>query len=410
LNRIVIPERGRSSDLTPDIWSKLEASADFWRLRDHHRIKVLQRGPNKVQLEGYSYVGQAQIGDVLLELTEKIGGALQSLLKFATHDIFRVDNAYAPMSEMGELAALLFTQFLSAVRRYVSEGRDFRYSVQSGVGSLFGGRVNIPKTISLRARGLRHLAAFDTNTIERNTPKNQVILAALRESENLSTLIGLNQSDVAAARGLSLLFDDCLGQEVVFGARESMARLAQRLVEESDDVRYKDVLMLANVLLCHASFEHSKVLPGIVPRAWFLNLESLFQTAIRRVLQDVCDSSINVGISSPRPTIFSDERRKYHANPDLVLRHGKSVLAIGDVKYKDLKKVKQADLYQLLTHAAAFKSPQCFLIYPYHKVETRYLGKSVTGCETWIFGVDVRALPDGLREVVATMGLPMAAK
>jgi 5-methylcytosine-specific restriction endonuclease McrBC regulatory subunit McrC len=360
-------------------------------------------------LEGFAYVGQAQIGDVRLEITEKISGALQSLLKFATHNTFRIENAPAPMSEMGELAALLFSQFLYAVRRYVSEGRDFQYSVQSCVGSLLGGRINITKTLSLRARGLSHLASFDRNAIKRNTLKNRVVLAALREAENLSALIGLNQNDVDTARGLSTLFDDCLDREVVFGERESMAYLAQRLAEESDDVQHKDVLMLANVLLSHASFEQSRGLPGTVPRAWFLNLETLFQTAIRRVLQTICATSTEVGSGSPRPAIFSNEKHKHRASPDLVLRHRGAVIAIGDVKYKDLtKKVKPADLYQLLVHAAAFNASQCFLVYPANMINIRYLGKSVTGCETWIFGIEINNLPDSLYEAADAMGLPLA--
>jgi 5-methylcytosine-specific restriction endonuclease McrBC regulatory subunit McrC len=411
-DRIEIPERGRSPILDPATWAKLESSSDFWQLSDHYRVKVLQHGPKEVQLGGYSYVGRAQIGDVLLEVTEKIDGALKALLSFATHDIFRIENASSPMSEMGELAVLLVGQFLSAVRRYASEGRDFRYSVQSGVGSLIGGRINVTKTLSLRARGLRHLAAFDRNVILRNTPKNRVVSAALRETENLSALVDLSEHDVATSRGLSTLFDDCLDQEVIFGTRESLARLAQCLADESANVRHRDVLTLANVLLSHVSFEYSHSLPGTVPRAWFLNLETLFQTAVLRVLRSVCAASIQVddGVTS-KPAIFSNEKRKYRAVPDLVLRDNGTVLAIGDVKYKDLtKKIKQSDLYQLLVHAAAFKAPRCFLIYPGDRMKTHYLGESVTGCQTWVFSVDVRTLPASISGVAGKMNLPLAVR
>lgn len=411
--RIEIPERGRSDDVPPVVWSQVSGDAAFWRLVDSRRIKVSQTGRNRVRLEGTSYVGRALVGGVRIEVVEKIEGALASLLKFATHDAFRVDRVEGPVTELGELTSLLVRQFLQAVRRYASEGREFRYSKRAMVGGLAGGRMDLIKTIALRARGMRHLIAYDKVVIDRRIPLNRVVLAALREVEHLAPLINLSGGDLATARGLSVLFDDCRDTEVVFGRREDKASAARRLAGEPAHARHRDMLMLAGVILSHAGFEKSDALPGTLPRAWFLNLETLFETAVRRVMQDLLRPGAQVAKApEPKPPIF--ERRKLPANPDLVVTSAAGVLAVGDVKYKDVagarwaKKIKRGDLYQLLMHAAAYKAPTCFLIYPHDRFMAYDFGMSATGCRTWAFTVDLRNLPDGVSKAATAVGLTPA--
>jgi 5-methylcytosine-specific restriction endonuclease McrBC regulatory subunit McrC len=357
-----------------------------------------------------SYVGRASIESVDIEINEKVTGALAALLNFATHEAFHIDRTEAPITPLGDLAALLVRQFLLAVRRYVSIGRDFQYSRQPAVSSLSGGRLNIVKTISLRARGFPHLIAFDREFIDRRTPTNRVALAALREIEKLAPLIRLNTDDMAMARGLSVFFEDCRDRDVVFGKRADLANLARQLAEDHRQVRNRDLLTLANVLLSHVSFEHSVRLPGTLPRAWFLNLETLFESAVRRILAGL--NSADLGLQARgehRPLIF--QQRKLTANPDLVLTRHAAVVAIGDLKYKYLaaanwiRDVKAADLYQLLVHAAAFHAPISFLIYPDQAFEVCDLGNSVTGCRTFVFKVDVRSLPQSLTKAMEVMRL-----
>jgi 5-methylcytosine-specific restriction endonuclease McrBC regulatory subunit McrC len=87
------------------------------------------------------------------------------------------------------------------------------------------------------------------------------------------------------------------------------------------------------------------------------------------------------------------------------------ILAVGDVKYKDIgreqwaRKIKRADLYQLLLHGAAYTAPVCFLVYPHDRFLEHELGRSVTGSRTWAFAIDVKDLSGGLRKAAETMGL-----
>lgn len=407
---IQVPERGKSGDIPAQVWSRMSDDAAFWCLVDSRRIKVGHPGRRRVRLEGTSYVGRAIVGDVRIDVVEKIEGALAALLKFATHNAFRVDRIEGPVTELGDLTSLLVRQFLYAVRKYSSEGREFRYSKRSMVGSLAGGRMDVVGTIALRARGMRHLIAFDKVVIDRRTPLNRIVLAGLREAENLAPLINLSGADLATARGLSVLFEDCRDTEVVFGRREDLASAARRLAEKTAHFQHRDLLMLASVILSHAGFEQTDPLQGALPRAWFLNLETLFETAVRQVMQDLLKPGAGVAKApEPKPPIF--ERRKLLANPDLVISRAAVVLAVGDVKYKDVsgepwtKKIKRADLYQLLLHGAAYAAPVCFLIYPHDRFLEYELGKSATGSKTWAFAVDVRDLSGGLRKAAEIMGL-----
>lgn len=403
---VTVTERGHI-DIDAQTWQKLAGYPGFWHLVEQKILGVTSRHSNGVRLDGTCYVGQALVGDVLIEIREKVDGALSALLSFATHDAFRIRRLSSPASKVGVLAALLAHQFIEAVSNYISRGESFTYSNEGAIGSLIGGRINITRTLALRARGMRHLIAFDRNVLTHNLPKNRLLLAAIREIEYLSQLIELNPSDIARARALALLFEDCRDSEVMFGEREIFIGYAERLMDDPEEYEDQDMLALASVILSHLSFEHMEQVYGIVPRTWFLNLEKLFETAVRRVLQTICPANIVVTKDSKvAPPIFIKEQGKFRAYPDLVLRLGSSVIAIGDVKYKEWTgSANEDDIYQLLVHASAFQSPLSFLIFPGDTFNVYELGSSSTGSIVWLFSIDVCAIELGLREALIKMGL-----
>jgi hypothetical protein len=164
------------------------------------------------------------------------------------------------------------------------------------------------------------------------------------------------------------------------------------------------MLRLAGVILSHESFERTADDRTQVPRAWFLNLESLFETAVRRTLSSLCRDGwiVKRGV---KPPVFPETQIEFKGADLLVTRDG-SVKAVGDVKYKEWAGGADAsDLYQLLVHAAAFSSPLAFLVFPGERFAARSLGTATTGCATWLFSVDVRRLRGDLATVLSTMGL-----
>jgi hypothetical protein len=165
------------------------------------------------------------------------------------------------------------------------------------------------------------------------------------------------------------------------------------------------MLALAGIVLSHNSFEASQMIPGIVPFSWFLNLETLFEQAVRRRLHALVGKGIGVHAGrSIRPAIFPALGIQ-RAEPDLVLGTAPEAV-VGDVKYKDWSGSADAsDLYQLLVHARAFDANRCFLVFPSDGYDEVSLGRAVTGADTWLFAVDVRDLDSGLRRVCDAMSV-----
>lgn len=406
---IRVPERGHV-DIGAQEWRALSGDPGFWQLVDKKMLEVRHRTRGRVRLLGTRWVGSALLGGMHVELAEKVPGALASLLEFATEGAFRLARTPSSATELGNMARLLARQFLDATRIYASEGLEFHYASRDNIGSLGGGRINIGKTLDLRAQGLRHLIAFEQDYVTYDTPKNRVVLRALREIETIARLIGLPARDVARARSLALLFGDARATEVLFGAREAFARQAEQLTAEPEHVKDRDLLALASVMLSHESFEPRRPTARKAPRAWFLNLEDLFEKATRRTLARLCPAGMAVSKGRDRKPpikVFTLVEDMYRANPDLVIESAASMVAVGDVKYKLWTGTAgHDDIYQLLVHAAAFRAPAAFLIFPGEGFSAQDLGVSATGCRTWVFTVDPRSLALGASEALLAMGLP----
>lgn len=389
-------------------WSKLSSEPAFWQLVDRGILKASQAGRGNYQLSAGSLVGRANIGDLTIEVVEKTKGALAALLSFATASAFRVETLRGPRSELGPMLSLLIREFLRGLRTYASRGREKVYVKTRARGSLVGGRIDLVRSIALRARGMQHLVAFERNVLTSNTLKNRLFLAALREIEILSPLLPLEQASLFEARALSQLFSDCLVSDVLSINRRLFVRYAEQLQGVPRHDAEEDLLSLAGIILSNESFEYARLLPGETPRSWFVSLEVLFEKAVRRLLGELAGTSLRVESGAEfHGHLFPPGRVRVF--PDFVIRHQGDFVAVGDAKYKKWgRKARRGDLYQVLAHAAAFSSPRAFLVIPSDRYEVRRLGKSATGALTWLFRVDVLDLRNCLKIALGEMGLESA--
>jgi 5-methylcytosine-specific restriction endonuclease McrBC regulatory subunit McrC len=409
MGRLEVRERGHL-DLTAEEWAAVSASSGFWRLVDKKVLSVTQPGPGAARrLEAGPYVGRVDCGEYVIEVVEKVDGSVAAMVAFATGRAVKAYEVAAPVTPLGELVRYILRAFLDEVKSYLSAGRDFTYRWRREKGSLIGGRINVQQTVGLRARGLRHLVAFDRNELTRATPTNRVVAAALVEVERIARLVQIPASDLSDARAMSIYFEDCRDAETVFGSRASLAAQAERL--RDDGSRHGDLLTFAAILLAHESFENQPVSARRTPRAWFLNLETIFEAAVRRTMA-------SVGKSRTPPVTVTDGRREpervftiddQEAKPDLVVQPAGLDRVVGDVKYKtwDASAVA-ADLYQLLVHASAFGSHNAFLVFPGDAFEEVELGVAATGAATRLFAVDVRDFPSELSRLLDLVAAPVA--
>lgn len=407
-----VPERGHA-DVDAPVWRRLSAAPEFWDLVDRKILAVSSPQRGRFRLTGGSHVGRAHVGGVALELHEKVPDALASLLRYLGHGSLRTLKTASPLADLNELAKFLVQTFLMAVREYVGRGRERRYVSEPHLGSLVGGRIDVTRTLRLRARGLPHLAAFNRNELVFDTPLNRVVYAALLEAERLDRVLHLSPRDLAAVRALSVAFADCRDAREIRLRREAIVRYATDVAERTEDPARRDLATLAGVVLSHESFSVTDPSGRLAPRAWFLNLERLFESSVRAVLSRVLKASDEGGELWPRERvtrrIFSNVPQGFTAKPDLVIE-ARGAVTVGDVKYKTWGGSADAsDLYQLLVHAKTYDAQRCFLVYPHHAFDVRFLGRAKTECDTWLFAINIGDVETDVRHVAETVGAIITA-
>jgi 5-methylcytosine-specific restriction endonuclease McrBC regulatory subunit McrC len=403
VTQLSVPERG-GLDISRDVWAPLRESDDFWKLVERKVLSATALPGGGARLAGSAFVGSAICGDIRIDCTEKIPGALGALLSHSTRGI-RVQPVTGPTTDSGSMIRHLVDAYLEHVLVYASKGRDWEYATRREVSSLVGGRLRVVDTVILRARGMRHRVAFDRPVVNRVTPVNRLVLAALREVETLASLSLVAETQLSRARGLAALFADCLDIEVLVGSRTRLVEQVPTLVAMARDDHVRELLSLGGALLAHSSMEAGASQTGQAPLAWFINLENLFETTIRRRLRVALQGRLSVRKGGDAVFVFPSTAR-LSANPDLIVEDAVTTMAIGDVKYKVWDgDVEPSDLYQLLAHAKAFDANRAFLIYPSDSFSERRMGPSVTGADTSVFAVDVLHIDEGVKQMAVSMGL-----
>ena len=207
---VQVPERG-STIITAEAMAAISQSPDFWSLIDRGIISTTLLQAGAVRLDAGPFVGRCHCGDDIVEIIEKIPGALRSLLMYASGSAFRLEAITGVRTELGPLIALLIHAFLTETRAYLTPGKEFRYARRRERGSLVGGAINVAGTARVRARGLPHLIVFDRTVISHETDKNLVLKRALREIEHIAAAVPIEATDIVQSRALGMYFDDSGG-------------------------------------------------------------------------------------------------------------------------------------------------------------------------------------------------------
>jgi len=403
---VTVPERG-TAEISPKEWAVLSADRRFWHLLEANVIQAEAGAGGRWKLKGTCYVGRALIGSVLLEIVEKFPKAFETLVGLGALKSPKTLRVPSPIAASTGSTAILVSLFIQAVRRYLSGAKRSEYRQVPDSGALIGGRLNIARTIRLRAKGASHQAAFERTTLSADIPFNRCVYAALREVERLGPIANISHIDIATARALRLALSECL--PAVLAARPGELSMVAAHESNTDHGRSEinDVISLAGAVLDAAGFGGAGDWKRTVERAWFVNLESFFEEAIRRTVRNLLRGIAVVNSASSRPGIFRPSSRRYRANPDMVISNSQmETMALGDAKYKDFSDwPAQSDVYELLTHAAAYRTKKAFLFYPADvEFSVRSFGISATDCEVWAFGITFDRFSDDVRSALAVAG------
>lgn len=404
--RLAVPERGTAT-VSAAHWSAVASQEAFWKLVQAGIITAETGKAGGWNLRGSCYVGRALIGDVLLEVHEKFSGSFEKLLTLGPVKTPLVAKTAAPVTPDTLSTPLLISLFIRAAKTYLSGFKLTQYASREDQGTLASGRLNIRRTVQLRAKGMMHQVAFTRTVLSADLDINRAVYAALREVDFIARATPVASQDLATARALSTALSECLPS--VWKARKGS--LQDEAIKAANQPGLhpvtRDVASLAVAVLDSAGFGGATSWTRTVERSWFVNLETQFEDAVRAEIKR--QLAPNLAVTGPvrRPSLFDPDPGRYQANPDIVVSHEGATIAIGDAKYKEFTGwPAAADVHELLSHASAYQAPKAFFVFPH---EERFvcskLGRAATGCEVWAFGITFDRFQDDLSTVLSLTGL-----
>src|SRR5262249_14512287 len=153
-----------------------------------------------------------------------------------------------------------------------------RYEYKEASGPTLGGTVDLPRTMRLHASGRPNHFAFNEGRVVRDEPLDRVVLAALNELDFAGPSLGLDDDTLYWSRTLAGAVDEVRDEAFVAMATTDHLAVAEAVERDSRTAELdRDLARLASIALMHRGFEPDRVATGTVPRAWFIDLETLFE-------------------------------------------------------------------------------------------------------------------------------------
>ncbi|MET3828533.1 hypothetical protein ABIC16_004288 [Sphingomonas sp. PvP055] len=241
-------------------------------------------------------------------------------------------------------------------------------------------------------------------------PLNRIAWRALGEIASGKGATAVGDELAASARALRATFGDSADQAALLTRQEVLAEaLAEADLTDRHPALF-EAAALSLAILQGAAPSDGQDAEATVPRSWFVNLENLFERAVRASIAEALDGVAEVSGPDKRSPLFRGPPPRLPANPDVVVRTTDRV-AVFDAKYKDRDGDPSAsDIYQLLAHAAALGANRAALFYPSNGYDAPVqMGRSSTGCEVWAFGLDLAQIRQSMRSALRIMSFPIIA-
>lgn len=403
-SQIVIRERSTVPISEPE-YRRLESSDAVLELVSLGVLSLVRSRTTPFGVKAGSLVGEAVIdAGRRLVVTEKVPGSLHALLRWAVPRDFRSLEAPAYVDADSPVLEVFAARFLDILAGYLQRGRIKEYERLRERSSRPRGRLDLHQTMRLRARGNFTQVGHITSDLQGNILINQLMTLGLHAVEAYATVAGAGPALRSRARSYAALFSDV---ETLALQRQSRRAKASAFETALGDKRaigdVSDALSYARALVLNLG-AWPLAEEQLIPESYFLNLETLFEDAVRQVASE-CREDVRVSRGSVlKHPLFTNREDDYIADPDLVLvtSHGRPVVA--DCKYKDLQgKPDHADVYQLVAHAQAFGATTAVLVYPGGSYAYTPLGTTVGGISVAWARVRSSALEPDVARLVDTV-------
>lgn len=349
-----------------------------------------------LHLRADRFVGFARLGDIELRIRERHAGSLVKLLELASNVRLKLAPAASGVSDQKVIVHALVVEFVELVRTYVAHGREKVYTTVLGHGPTGRGQLDLVRTARARAQGQPWLE-WARPELSAVTPLNALVARALHAADLVCQQVTQDSKLQVELRSLAGVFQD--------NALAYSLSTAEDLLAQAERNRAPPGLPELAATIVQASSAGGGGHDARV--SWFVNLETLFEKAVRTQLARVVPSAkvAKGGTYKPALHLFSGPPKRLPMYPDIVVSHTIETV-VGDVKYKRWDSTPSAsDLYQMSCYVQAHGGTRGFLVYPGSRLRVP-LGKTPWGSSVQVFLVDPMNLEADLAWLAAAMDLP----
>jgi 5-methylcytosine-specific restriction enzyme subunit McrC len=329
-------------DVLRSLGRELVAKAAWWGSENPEKersvVDVVLLGGGQYSVRFRDVVGAIRLGDLHLQVVPKIPE-----LHFR-HIVFR--SSIAPRMSQSSLTVdtgldyrnLLAHWLIDETERLLRRGLRVGYSEEVDELSMVRGRIDVLATVISNQQG-RPIALCNFEELSEDTPLNRVVKAACQlvaSGPGYSALLRRRAIRVAGRM-------QTVGRLIAADRHARVCRLT---------LAYSRALPLARLVLEHGGV--STKVGSCEGRAFLLRTPELIEDGLRRIMASGLEEF------EVRKQRLILEGSGVSMNPDLVFESG---LAVGDVKYKYLKRDwDTSSLYQVVAFSAGFRASHCAIL------------------------------------------------
>ena len=399
MRRIEVRERGRSSISLAD-FNALNRHPGFEQLIADGIFSLVRTKSAGTAISAGPYVGETIIDGIgRITVQPKVPDALAALLRWSVPKDVRVVGQSSLVGSDSPVLEHFLAGFLESLAKYLVHGRLKRYRSRRRVSAVPHGRIDVRTSMQLEARGKFGVLAYTERFLDADNALNRFLALALLACEEFC--ISINSPGLLArTRSYMALFEEVSWRSYWSHTLRKAQELFPLAMEQCPSADSERAVLYGRAILWNLGAWPTDGSSGIVvPHSFFLNLETLFEEAVRNVMAVSYEVVKGSALNEP---MFGGIPKSYIADPDIVVRTPTSFV-VADTKYRDLSNglPGHAELYQLHSHTRTLKGDLAVLIYPAESVggeawTLRELGETNDGIKTYVATVDVSRISDSV--------------
>jgi len=349
------------------------------------------------------YVGRLVIpGRVVIDVDQPYAGTVETCLELTTAGRRAADQPSPPGRVRVAPWSTVAVRFERALSRYVGRGVERKYLPKVIVTSRPRGHIDFPSTaFQLASRGRTHQVVSHIRSLTDDTPLNRAVLAGAVRAEQLLLRDARHDSLSVLRRSLMAFAGVRRDIEPDF----HVAR--QQLDPHRDD--HDELLSLTEILVAGVpALPRSERQDPAHPMTAWLNVELIFEDAVRAIVRDMLASQATVRAGRGDGTQLlsrlkgDPQAQRKAADPDVVI-HLAGRTWLMDAKYRrHASDFTEDELYQLMAHSGAYRATAAALVGPVRPGQSpglRWLGRDNSGTAYYVVTVDP-ATPAGIVEPI----------